>query len=182
MVLGQKSRPTPQAGVRSHIPARHFGRSRKAQVRTSPSSNIPIMWGARPHPFRTGGPAVNSGPLLRLPWISTCVRELARPCRWMFAACRPCSRPDEFDCSVPLPAKKKSRVPAIWGGTGTRVGRAGGARGWSALRAAVSIGTMIEMIPLSCRKSNERRSFPSTVGAIARARGRSGLGCHWGQE
>ena len=35
-------------------------------------------WGARTHPFRTGGPAVNSGPPLRLPHMFPGVRRLAR--------------------------------------------------------------------------------------------------------
>src|SRR6266581_9315578 len=35
-------------------------------------------WGARPHPFRTGGPLVNSGPPLRFPRISPVVRGLGR--------------------------------------------------------------------------------------------------------
>jgi hypothetical protein len=36
------------------------------------------MWGARTHPFRTGGPRVNSGPPLRFPRMSPSVRGLAR--------------------------------------------------------------------------------------------------------
>src|SRR5437870_13869181 len=78
--------------------------------------------------------------------------------------------------------KKETPGAGYLGGTGTRVARTGGARGWSTLRAAVSIGTMMEMTPLTCPRSNEHRSFASTVGAIARARGLSGLGCHWVQD
>ncbi len=38
-----------------------------------------VVWGARTHPPRDGGPAVNSGPPRRFPRKSPDVRELARP-------------------------------------------------------------------------------------------------------
>jgi hypothetical protein len=51
----------------------------------SPRVNPPVpefdktyAWGARPHPFRTGGPAVNSGPPLRLPRTFLGVRGFGR--------------------------------------------------------------------------------------------------------
>src|SRR6266568_1276313 len=42
------------------------------------SSNVSITWGARPHPFRTGGSLVNRGPPLRFPHMFPGVRRLAR--------------------------------------------------------------------------------------------------------
>ena len=45
---------------------------------TVPEFEEIVAWGARPHLFRKGGPAVNSGPPLRFPHMSPGVRRLAR--------------------------------------------------------------------------------------------------------
>jgi hypothetical protein len=43
-----------------------------------PEFEMSVVWGARPHPFRTGGLLVNRCPPLRSPRISPVVRRLGR--------------------------------------------------------------------------------------------------------
>jgi len=57
---------------------RWFGDASPPVNHSVPKFEETYAWGARPHPSRNGGPAVNSGLLFRFSRMSTGVRGLAR--------------------------------------------------------------------------------------------------------